>query len=438
MKILKNLHKKEENMQNLIKTEHDNLRIFSLIFLNIYFLGTVYERHAQFSFLSSIAIYAFLGVSMLYIINKKSVVGISNAQFTTRFLLCIMVEISLTWIDVSFAAGYAHRFFTSVVIAFVVGNLVYTEKDIKIIMFGYCVAGAFLSLNFFITYGSEIFTLAQKAEAAGRMGLEYGNLNEVAQRCLFAFIICSYYAFLDKGIGKWRIPAILNAVVCFLVILFTGSKKALIVGVVAIAVMFWQYSKTKSPATRIKYIVIGVLLIFAMIMIVINIPLFSDYKERFIVLFETLSGNVTKKSTSDLNRIKLITRGLERFTEKIMFGGGICYAAKIFGAYAHNNYVEMLVNFGITGFVIYYWGYVTNFVNLFKLKGEENLNAKTLFLVIMCAIVVIDIGVVTYYDRYICIMLSTINAYFTNKVSYREKLLRENSAGYFEKSEKNM
>lgn len=413
-------------MQNLMKTEHDNLRKLALIFLNIYFLGTVYERHAQLSFLSSVGIYAFLGISMLYIINKKSVVGISNAQFTTRFLLCIMAEVSLLWIKEPSAPAYAHRFLTSVIIAFVIGNIVYTEKDIKMIMFGYCLAGAFLSLNFFMTYGEEIFTLAQKVQEAERLGNEYGNVNEVAIRCLFSFIICCYYAFLDKGVGKRKIPAILNAFICFSVILFTGSRKTLVVAVVAIAVMFWQYSKTKSSATRIKYILIGALMIFLMIVIVINVPIFSGYKERFVVLFETITGNVGKNSKSDLNRLRFITDGFKYFSNNMIFGGGICHSYELFGTYAHNNYIEMLINFGITGFIIYYWGYVVNFVNLFRMRNTDNSNIKTLFFVLMCAIVVLDVGVVTYYDRYICIMLSTITAYFVNKVSERENLIKGN------------
>ena len=413
-------------MQNLMKTEHDNLRKLALIFLNIYFLGTVYERHAQLSFLSSVGIYAFLGISMLYIINKKSVVGISNTQFTTRFLICIMAEFSLLWIKEPSAPAYAHRFLTSVIIAFIIGNIVYTEKDIKMIMFGYCLAGAFLSLNFFMTYGEEIFTLAQKVQEAERLGSEYGNVNNVAQKCVFSFIICCYYSFLDKGIGKWRIFAVLNAVVCILVILFTGSRKALIVAIVAIAVMFWQYSKTKGAATRIKYILIGALLIFLMIIIVINVPIFSGYKERFIVLFETIIGKAGKHSRSDLNRLRFITDGFKYFSNNIIFGGGICHSYELFGTYAHNNYIEMLINFGITGFIIYYWGYAVNFVNLFRMKSTGNLNIRTLFFVLMCTILVYDVGVVTYYDRYVCIMLSTISGYFTNKVAYRKTFIAEN------------
>lgn len=413
-------------MQNLMKTEHDNLRKLALIFLNIYFLGTVYERHAQLNFLSSVGIYAFLGISMLYIINKKSVVGISNAQFTIRFIVCIMAEFSLLWIKEPSATAYAHRFLTSVVIAFVIGNLVYTEKDIKIIMFGYCLAGAFLSLNFFMTYGEEIFTLAQKVQEAERLGSEYGNVNNVAQKCVFSFIICCYYSFLDKSIGKWKIPAVLNAVICFMVILFTGSRKALIVAIVAVAVMFWQYSKTKGVATRIKYILIGTLVIFLMIVIVANVPMFSGYKERFIVLFETITGKVGKQSRSDLNRIRFIKDGVKYFSNNIIFGGGICYSYELFGTYAHNNYIEMLINFGIIGFITYYWGYAVNFVNLFRMKSTDNLNIKTLFLVLMCTILVYDIGVVTYYDRYICIMLSAINVFFVNKVNDRESLIKRN------------
>ncbi len=417
-------------MLNSMKFEHDNLRKLSLIFLNIYFLSTVYERHIQLNFLSSVGIYAFLAVSMFYIINKRSVVGVSNAQFTTRFLIAIMVEVSLLWVNQEIlgrASGFAHRFLTSVVIAFVIGNIVYTPKDLKMIMFGYCLAGAFLSINFYITYGDEIFTLAQKAQAVERMGEDYGNLNEVAQRCVFAFIISLYYGFLDKSTAKWRIPAILNSVLCFSVIMFTGSKKGLIVAVISVFIMFWYYSREKTLRTRILYILVGILIIALVILIISNIPVFANLKERFIILFETLTGNITEDSLSDLRRLNFIKRGWAYFTDNIFFGGGICYSANLFGTYAHNNYIEMLVNFGLIGFIIYYYGYVVILADLYRVRGKSNINSRILFIVLMCAIATADMGVVTYYDRYICIMLSTINAYFINGVSVIEEIDNTNT-----------
>ena len=98
----------------------------------------------------------------------------------------------------------------------------------------------------------------------------------------------------------------------------------------------------------------------------------------------------------------------------------------MFRTYTHNNYVEMLVNFGLTGFVIYYLGYVLNFIKIIKMKRDVNFSMKVLFFVLMSVIFIADIGTVTYYERYVCIILSTISAYFANNVAYREEINEKN------------
>ncbi|MBO5452573.1 MAG: O-antigen ligase family protein, partial [Clostridia bacterium] len=376
-------------MHNLMNVKYDNLRKLTINLLIIYLVSTVFERQAGLSFISSVGIYAFLVVGLFYICLKSNITGIGNTQFTVRAILCIFAVVSLIWIPEeirSRANSYCWRFFTSVVIAFIVGNIVYSQRDVKKILFGFCLAGAFLSLNFYITYGSEIMTLAQKVEAAERMGQEYGNVNEVAQRCMFAFIISIYYGFFNKNCTKkMKYLAIVNTVVCFSVIMFTGSKRALLVIVATIIVMFFKNADSGSTRGRIGVILKGLVAVLLILYLIMNVPMFAGFKERFEVFFQTLGGNITDESGSDLNRIRYITEGFNYFKNNILFGGGICYSLSMFGTYAHNNYIEMLINFGLVGFVIYYYGYVSNFIKMRKLQGSRFDEVKNLFFVLMIA-----------------------------------------------------
>ena len=407
-------------MQNTLGLRYNNLRKFTINLLVVYLMCTVFERRPELNFLSSIGIYAFLGMGMLYICFKNSIVGFANIQIRVRGLLGILVIVSLLTVPESIesvAIGFAWRFLTSIVIAFVISNIIYTEKDVQKVMFGFCAAGAFLSLNFYITYSSEILTLAQKVESFERMGREYGNINEVAQRCMFAFIISSYYAFFNKNIQrKWKYLSIANGALCFSVIMFTGSRRALIVAVVSIVVMILETLKNSNAKNRLS-IGLKAIILFAIIMfVVMNVPMFANIKDRIFGFFETFRGNITLGSGGDLNRIRYIIDGFKYFTDNLLLGGGVCYSYYLFGTYTHNNYIEMLVNFGIVGFVIYYAGYLSNLIKIVKLKHFRFDEFKTIFFVLMISIMLVDVGVVSYYERYMCIILSLISSYFTNKV----------------------
>ncbi len=74
--------------------------------------------------------------------------------------------------------------------------------------------------------------------------------------------------------------------------------------------------------------------------------------------------------------------------------------------YAHNNYVELLVDVGLIGTIVYYFNYVCMLVssaeNVRKITKQE-----LLFIGILVAIMISEYGLVTYYDKYIQVILFT-------------------------------
>lgn len=76
----------------------------------------------------------------------------------------------------------------------------------------------------------------------------------------------------------------------------------------------------------------------------------------FLNIF-SITGNV---DNSALLRINMITFGIEKFFENPIFGFGLnCFSQLLLGylgfsTYSHNNFIEMLCDLGLVGFVLYY------------------------------------------------------------------------------------
>lgn len=97
--------------------------------------------------------------------------------------------------------------------------------------------------------------------------------------------------------------------------------------------------------------------------------------------------------------------GLEWFVKKPWFGYGLdgfrAMYANVYGVsqtayYAHNNFIELLVDLGLVGFVLYYLLYVFIFI-----KGLKALKSKTksskFFFALFIALVVSEYARITYY-----------------------------------------
>ena len=114
-------------------------------------------------------------------------------------------------------------------------------------------------------------------------------------------------------------------------------------------------------------------------------------------------------------RINMIKYGFEMFKSNPILGVGIgnyaYYGYHIYGlfaeVYSHNNYIEMLSNIGIVGFISYYFIPVYTCIKLRKLvnilTGRERILCAFLF-VIMISRLIGDFGRVSYLDEIVQII----------------------------------
>ena len=92
--------------------------------------------------------------------------------------------------------------------------------------------------------------------------------------------------------------------------------------------------------------------------------------------------------------------------------------------YAHNNYIELLVDVGIVGIVIYYYIYL--YIIFIFIKNRKN---DSVFQIIMFGIlisfIVNEYGMVTYYGKFQQLMLA-LTWVSMNNIKYNLKARCEN------------
>jgi len=211
----------------------------------------------------------------------------------------------------------------------------------------------------------------------------FGMMN--ATTCMVAF----YYLFYKKRFKLFHIAVL---VLAFIFAMSSGSRKALLI--ICIGVLFLTYKKY---GIRKVYKVVCLILILSVLFFsAIQLPVFETINHRMEQMAHQLSGE-SGGDTSTGTRMNMIEDGWEIFKERLLSGYGADNYRLVsrYRTYSHNNFIEILVNFGLIGFVLYYLIYWNALKNLWKVKNDAGKALLCIFLVRF----MMEIASVTYYDK---------------------------------------
>ena len=194
-----------------------------------------------------------------------------------------------------------------------------------------------------------------------------GNVNSVGRSLgILSFVLTLLYC-------KYKNPYIFAIVVPLVVLmLLTGSKKVIIILVLDILTIY-VYSRAKVGG----FIKVGLLLAVLFWLVMDNSYFYEVIGKRVEDMFSTFTGSGSgdySHSTDD--REGMLKEAFSLAWDYPLFGGGMnyySYASKMYGdyGYSHCNYTEMLCNFGLFGFLIYYLPYFSH-VRFFWKKRKAN------------------------------------------------------------------
>lgn len=257
-------------------------------------------------------------------------------------------------------------------------------------------AGFVVTIYAYTFYGTG--NIQRTILAGERLENAFSNINAIGMLAAIEVIICVY-----RGINEGKRWCFLLAIPSTIMIIASGSRKALVMMVLGIILLFIIKNFSKHLFYTLLRTAIIVLVSYFLIAKLAELPAFSGINERMSGLFALVTGHGVVDHSAWL-RQQYILIGLNQFKETPLLGIGMgnarMLAFQYFGhnAYLHNNFVELLANGGIVGFAFYYSIYVYAIANLLKYRRYWD-HRETIILVLIILQLVMDYGAVSYYSK---------------------------------------
>ena len=255
-------------------------------------------------------------------------------------------------------------------------------KNYDIIFYAMFFSGIALAIYSLSVLGVDGFM--ETLQADERIGEGITNANTFGKVFSYGIVSGLYLVFFKR---QW-----LCSIGCVFFLFFalsSGSKKSILIILIGAAVLLFIKYGFKHPMRMI----LGAVAVLVILYCALQHPLFSVANERFFGFINA------EQDYGDRIRERMIERGVELFFQKPITGWGITAFQIVSGFhnYSHNNYVELLANYGIIGFSLFYslYGYCV-FGGLIKKAFRDKMPVVVAMITILISVLITDWGIVSY------------------------------------------
>ena len=354
------------------------------------------------SLLMKLARLFLIGVWGLKILVEKRIKVSPYILRMTAFGL--FATFSVAWAEsTQWAIGMSKTLLINLVCMCALMNLMdYKKERIDLVMKTMTVAPLLLELRVIMMGGFLAFLDARS------VGSISGN---IVGLCAAVGACIAVYYWLH-GCNSYGVLFAMNTAI----VILSASRKALLFICIPLIVLYIFDTKAVRKRRFFRCMLILLSGIVGLWLTMRIQPLYELIGRRIEGLFATLAGNTVKVDSSSESRALLITRGLRWFRERPLLGYGIdCYRVVLvkhypawpIDTYAHNNFVELLVDTGIIGTTLYYWNYMDVLRKSWrnrKTTGNEELLLFGMFI----ALIICEVALVSYFDKYVQILVLII------------------------------
>lgn len=218
-----------------------------------------------------------------------------------------------------------------------------------------------------------------------------GNVNVAGANFGILSVFLAYICIKDKTKFSYILFGAVAAIM-----LLTGSKMSIII--LVLDLRFFIKSSENKVNTFLVVFIVALIMVFA----VFTIPFFYNIIGVRIedMLFSMFGvGKGVASHSTDVRKV-MIQEGFRFFWDHPIIGGGEKYFATrtstIYG-YSHCNYVEILCNAGIIGFLLYFGPLFNNLKKMILFKNEDS-SFKQLAITLLIGRLILDWMQVTYSE----------------------------------------
>ncbi len=331
-------------------------------------------------------------LSFSYLLRKHFKIKIYAFNIWS-FAIILLSVISITW---SQSTEYAINGTETIIlnylcIFFMIQILVQKDENTNVLINSVTLFPVLMFTRLLFTQGFSIF--------AGLRNLEGVSHNLAGMYAALGAVFC-YWAIKGKIHTQlnFKILLLLNTIICCL----TMSRKAFLYLLIPLILMNILEGNAIKKTRRI---IVIILLLSCGYLLIMKIPFFYQYIgqgfDNLLTYFSSESGDLSASG----RRTRIIF-GLDLFSQKPLLGWGTMnYNYLFFKAtkgvdmvIADNNYVDVLVNWGLVGILIYYSLHlflVFKFIQTFFMKKKQSLHV--IFpITLLATLLVCDYGVSAY------------------------------------------
>ena len=299
-----------------------------------------------------ILILAFIGFSVFYVYktHRLKINKINCGYIAWFLLLCAMI------LFVSYTCDYTERSLATFKNFWRVGLYVVLivincreEKNVRWILKSIWIAGIIMTIYLLMNFDSTaIIAVDVNYATSTRMGLGGVEHPNTTAYNLFLAYACGFYLLLNKRQYKW--PIYLGELVIVLGCLLTGSRKVLIT--IVLLPVLNIILKSKNPLKLTAQIMAVCVIVWGAYELTQNNEVLYNLLGHRI---EDITGIFSGEDRSASGRNQLISEGLTVAFNNPLGVGLNCLAYYTYdGAYAHNEYVEIIADLGWVAFLVYY------------------------------------------------------------------------------------
>lgn len=358
----------------------------SIAFFFSLVLNDTFGEAPGFHIISKGVILLFMALTAFYIVSRDFKIPVSIIILFGSSLLWWIL--SALWTDGS--VGFLSTLAQNVLLGFLVYCYFSKFQNYDLLLYAMFFSGFVLIAYSFVVYGvGGFFALLQEEE---RVGEGIANSNTYGRVFSYGILAGLYLTFYKK---KWL--CLLGCLLFLGFSLSSGSRKAILIIIIGSLVMLFLRYGLKRPFAFLLASAAVLLILYA----VIQLPMFSVANERFTMLLE---GSSKDYSTNERN--DMIDAAIELFKQKPVAGWGVegFADASGYGRYCHNNFLEILANYGIIGFILYYSIHAYILIKLLTKLNMSNSDCVVMFTIVLTSLIM-DYGNVSYGIKWMWIIL---------------------------------